>query len=752
MHNTFKAIPTIALITFHLNVHSARRSCSYLNDISLLQSVAKRKKCANVLLYRDTTLKIKATPGNFDKVKTDTLKEVVVKGTRLLIKQNVDRSIITVDNNNLFKGSNLEEVLEKIPGIVIDASNRLQINGNSSIKFQINGQDVPLNSGSISMLLKSIQSSSIKSLEIINPSAKSDAQGSAQILNINTLQAIKGDFAINPGVTFSQGKYPRAGINLFVQTRIKKFSFQILAFGDHSDEYSTERSSRLYQNASSLQNDGNQLNHKKSFFNKLDVNYELNKNNSLGVSVYNFFNRQSININNIFKVENEGLTDSVTSNKGDQKINLNYNIYSVFYRHFFNSDKQYLLFNIDFNKAGNRQDNLYVNQSLNDGQPVLSTVQSVFSNSKSDIYLPSAYINYSQPLFSKAGTLEAGVKYILSKDHENYNYLDAAPSDFRYRETVTSGYLSFLFEKQTWSFQTGLRGEKTESQGQNNALQISERDYFNLFPSFSVQKKFDNDYITLTMRYGRRIQRPNFLSLSPFIYYTSPYEAFKGDPNLSPTFINDFSLSLNAKGFYLTGSYIHLSNLITTLPLATTDLSTIINQYYNVGSRNVRSVNLSYPFNFMAVSFTPSINAEFATSNLLINTETIKRNTNNVFFNLSGAYKYSKTGRIELRAFYIAKVETIYSTINQKSAVTLRYIKTFLNGNLSCRIAAEDIFNGNKESGRNQLAGYIGTFSSFYDNRRCSVSLTYTLRRGKRVSILDNSGSNDENNSRIKGQ
>jgi ferric enterobactin receptor len=754
MHNAYKAISTIALLAFNLNAHSAKHLCFYFSNVSFLQGAIKRKKCTSILMFRqDTTLKNgSAQQHNADKLNIDTLKEVVVKGKRLLIKQNVDRSIITVENNNLFKGSNLEEVLEKIPGIVIDANNRLQINGNSSIKFQINGHDVPLSSGSVSTLLKSVQSSSIKSLEIINASAKSDAQGSAQILNINTLQPITGDFIVNPGITFSQGKYSKAGVNLFAQTRIKKFSFQILAFGDRSDEYSTEQSSRLYQNASSLQNDGNELNRKRSFFSKFDINYELNKSNDFGVSIYNYFTRQSANINNIFRVENEGQTDSVTSNKGNQKINLNYSIYSGFYRHLFDNDKHYLLFNIDFNKAGNQQDNLYFNQLLNGGQPAPSPAQNTFSNSKSDIYLPSAYINYSKPLFGEVGTLEMGVKYVLTKDHENYNYLDATSSDFQYRETVTSGYLSFLYERKAWSFQTGLRGERTESEGRINTLQTSERDYFNLFPSISVQKKFDSDNITLTLRYNRRIQRPNFLSLSPFIYYTSPYEAFKGDPGLSPTFINDYSLSLNAKGLYLTGSYIHLDNLITALPLVSTDLSTIINQYYNIGSQNVRSVNLSYPFNIKAINFTPSINADITTSNLLINSETIKRNTNNVFFNLGGAYKYSKTGRIELKAFYVPRVETIYSTINHKSAVTIRYIKTFFNGNLSCRAAVEDIFNGNKESGRNQLAGYVGTFSSFYDNRRCSLSLTYTLRKGKRISILNNSAANDENNTRIKGQ
>ncbi|SEO91580.1 Outer membrane protein beta-barrel family protein [Mucilaginibacter gossypiicola] len=718
-----------------------------------LNEAHRRRSCIQLDTGRHQNIIIKDTTkqkADTSRLRNNVLKGVTIKGKRVLLVQNVDRSIVTVENNRLFLGSNLEEVLEKIPGVTIDGNNHLIVNGNGSVKFQINGRDIPISGNSISSFLKSIQSSAIKSVEIINPSAKSDAQSSAKILNINTVQQTTDGFTLSPGLTYSQGKYARTGINLFSQAKVKKFTFQLLSFADLSNEYSTEKSSRIFRNTTNFINESKALNRKRSYLNKIDINYNFDKKNILGLSFYNTQSNQKNSTNSFFEFRNNTSPDSSYLNNSLGKQNLSYSIYSGYFKHAFDEDEEYISFNVDVNRATNRQNYLFTNQSIYSTVDSIGTRLDQSTHSNSSLWVPSVYINYSKPLIKSTGRLDLGLKYTSTKDHEYYDGQNDLNNAYSYNESVAAGYVSFLYDKKAFSFQGGFRAENSSTKGEINNNSVTDKKYFNLFPSISLQRKFHNDDYIVSVNYRKRIIRPTFLALSPFLYFTSPYEAFRGDATLSPTLIDDFNASFTIKGVYINANYSSMHNVISQLPIIDDSLTTITNQYINIGAEHYRSINVSYPFNIKTVSLTPSVNAESASSHLTINSQNLLKNTSDISFNLNGVYRCDKTSRFEIRSFYVPKVITVSSTINHKSGVTIRYIKTFLDGNLSMRAAVEDIFNANKESGSNNFGGYVGTFSNFYDNRRASLSLTYSLRKGKRVSINAPGQENSDTNERIK--
>lgn len=102
----------------------------------------------------------------------------------------------------------------------------------------------------------------------------------------------------------------------------------------------------------------------------------------------------------------------------------------------------------------------------------------------------------------------------------------------------------------TYSIQAGLRVERTSSKGNlvTNGS-IVERSYTDLFPTLFVQKKIDDSNM-ITASYGRRIGRPDYASLNPFVYYIDQYTFRYGNPFLKPQYSNAYKIGYRFKNKY----------------------------------------------------------------------------------------------------------------------------------------------------------------------------------------------------------
>ena len=80
----------------------------------------------------------------------------------------------------------------------------------------------------------------------------------------------------------------------------------------------------------------------------------------------------------------------------------------------------------------------------------------------------------------------------------------------------------------------GLRYEYTNSNlGSATVKDIVDQHYGNLFPSFFVSQKI-NDNHSLNFAYSRRITRPTFNNMAPFVIFMDPSTFFSGNPGLQP--------------------------------------------------------------------------------------------------------------------------------------------------------------------------------------------------------------------------
>lgn len=149
------------------------------------------------------------------------------------------------------------------------------------------------------------------------------------------------------------------------------------------------------------------------------------------------------------------------------------------------------------------------------------------NNAPSDIEIKAIKADYTLPVNKKL-KLDAGVKIASVKSDNNYIYennisgnrvFDNTKSNrFKYEEKVNAAYATLSANWGKVSIQAGLRAENTNSMGNSVTTGLmTEKKYTDLFPSLLLSKSFDDNH-TLSFSYSRKINRPDYSSLNPFIF------------------------------------------------------------------------------------------------------------------------------------------------------------------------------------------------------------------------------------------
>src|SRR5690606_5352724 len=143
---------------------------------------------------------------------------------------------------------------------------------------------------------------------------------------------------------------------------------------------------------------------------------------------------------------------------------------------------------------------------------------------------------------------------------------DARSNHFQYEETILAAYLNGNHQVGKWSFQGGLRLENTLAEGYQVTNDSSfRRNFTNLFPSVFLSYELDKKN-QLTVAYSRRILRPNYQDLNPFIYFLDSLSYRKGNPFLTPQFTHNFELTHSFQGKLITTvNYTHTNDVIANI-------------------------------------------------------------------------------------------------------------------------------------------------------------------------------------------
>ncbi|MDR1379959.1 MAG: carboxypeptidase-like regulatory domain-containing protein, partial [Tannerella sp.] len=100
------------------------------------------------------------------------LGEVVVTGRRALVEQKIDRLVVNVRGNMITSGLNINDLLKQMPGLVVDVSGSVKLNGRDATVY-IDGRPTRLPAEQVAQMLTGMMGDVVDRVELVdNPSSR----------------------------------------------------------------------------------------------------------------------------------------------------------------------------------------------------------------------------------------------------------------------------------------------------------------------------------------------------------------------------------------------------------------------------------------------------------------------------------------------------------------------------------------------------------------------------------------------------
>lgn len=496
------------------------------------------------------------------------LQEVSIVGRKPFVERKVDRTVVNVDALIANTGTTALDVLEKSPGVRVDQNGGISLKGKDGVVIFIDDKPTYLSGNDLQQYLRSLPSSALEQIELMpNPPARYDAAGNAGIINIRTKKNRTRGFNGNFSLGYSQGKYARSNNSLNLNYREGKFNLFTTLSYNRQNNFNDLDIYRKYKNADEstrsyfmqntyIRRKGN------GFTGKVGADFNADEHNTIGILLNGTsFTGTETNDNTSNILNAMSQPDSVIKALNTEKNKFRNAGVNLNYRHKFDKAGKEFSADLDYIVYKTGSDQVFNNSGyLSDGSPTTSDILTGSLPATLNIY--TAKGDYTHPL-KKGYIISAGAKtsYIKTDNLAIYNYTvknvtqpDYDKSNhFIYKEQISAGYINLNKEYKRLSVQMGLRLEHTGSNGHQlgNAMKpdsVFKRTYTNLFPTLYLLYKLDSaaDH-QIGFNFGRRINRPYFQDLNPFISPLDKFTYYVGNPFLKPAFTNSLELSYTYK-------------------------------------------------------------------------------------------------------------------------------------------------------------------------------------------------------------
>ncbi|MBL7902564.1 MAG: outer membrane beta-barrel protein [Bacteroidia bacterium] len=511
------------------------------------------------------------------KIDQKLLSEVDVVAEKAQVTMNIDKRVYNVDKDMSVRGGTAVDAMKNVPGVSVDADGNAQLRNQSPSIF-VDGR--PSN-----LTLQQIPADQIDRIEVItNPSVKYEAQATGGILNIILKKNLKPGY--NGIAMGNVGTNDRYGAMLNLNVKEGKWNFSGMynfnqAFNDtkgFTDRIQLNDSTNL---ATAYFNQDNAVRMKNMFnFGKLGVDYNLTNRDMVSFNamlVAGEFDTEDNQDYNILDADQVERVYGFRQNEQFAKFQ-NYNGQLLYKKTYPKAGKE---LSADFNYNYTNSNNGYL-FTTND-HPVDSVNSIPVSYQKNE-----GASNANQVVFqldfvnphSETKKFEAGIRsfyktsvssndtYNATVTEENYTRDSIMSNRYVINDMVNAAYVNYN-DKTIWniSYQAGLRFEQSYYEGiitdRNESFSYrypsgSAEDIMkSLFPGIYLSKKTDKGH-EWQLNFSRKIKRPNFFQLMPFVMFSDRQNIRIGNPELKPEFRNIAELNYNKvfeKGNYLGSVY-----------------------------------------------------------------------------------------------------------------------------------------------------------------------------------------------------
>lgn len=679
-------------------------------------------------------------------VEVGVLNEVMINTWKPRIKVESDKLVMTVEGTAVAAGNTAYGMLSRAPGVSVGQNGNFLINGKQGVAVMIDGRLTYLSPNELQSLLANMPAENISQIEVIhNPSAKYDAEGVAGILNIvlkeNTGKGLNG--SIYGGGQYNQQELYNAGLNLFYNTRrwYSSVNLDLAQRGYVRDQ----RQYRTFagENNAFLDQTGKET--KKSFVSSVQAGteYRIDENHRIGITGNLIVEDRKNDWNTLTTTGELNSGDQVAidarnrmdGNSGNGRFNL-------YYTADLDTSGTALSADLDYVRLERETDSRFLNYYtfLADDSERLEIFA---SKSLSDYDIYAAKVDFGLP-FSRSSRFEAGIKAskVISNSElqflieENGNQVfDPQRSDrFRYEEDIYAAYANYSNRiNSNWKFQAGLRAEQTYGEGRSFSQdQITPTEYLEFFPNLMLEQNVNDNY-SLAYSYSRRIARPNYGTLNPFIFYLDPYSYIIGNTTLRPQFTNSFQVSQTLRKRYNLSLFYdiskdHMGEVPSMDPETRETIFTTrnMNNFRSYGANLVAPVEIS---TFWNINNTLVFNRQ--EYELQINGQPIENK--DYFFMAQSNHQVNLPLKLKMELNFTYRspyVLGIYD-VNERFWLDAGFKRSFLNDRLDVSLRATDVFKTMQSRIRADFFENHYNMQQYFDQQAISFNLRYNISKGR---------------------
>lgn len=690
------------------------------------------------------------------------LSDINVVAKKQFIQRMQGKTIVNVDAAVTNTGTTVLELLEKSPGVIVDKNGGISLQGKPNVLVMIDDKLTYLSGSELSNLLSSMSSAQVNQIELItNPSAKYDASGNAGIINIKTKKSSQEGFNGSMVIAFGQGKYYKNNDNITLNYRKGRFN----AFASYAvslnKSFTNIYAYRQYFGANGSVNaalDQNSffLSKNSGHLLKTGLDFYASEKTTIGISLTGSLAHRNGGSDAVANWKNaSGQIDSAigtfsTTNFRFKNGAVNLNLRQAL------GKNQELSVDLDALNYQINNNQVFTNRLFAANGYVNGSVAEIPSTLK----ILSAKVDHTIR-FGKNQKLESGFKSssINTDNTAAYQLFDGdnlaedlnKSNHFLYRENITALYSSFETKFGKFNAQAGLRYENTQYKAHQlgNSMRPDSafsKNYGDLFPSGYISYAADSSN-TFSLTASRRIDRPAYQKLNPFVFIINKYTYQRGNPFFLPQYSWNIELTHQFKQLLTTSfSYSVIKNYFSQLFLSEgTDI--LVYTEGNVGRMHNLALSVSLqvsPLKWWSVNAQGTFNHKQLKGYQNIN---YASSVNQLQLNINNQFTINKGLTAELSGFYITKArndlqELLYPTGQLSAGLSQSILKT--KGSL--KLVARDILYTQMMEGLTNFPGATEYFILKRDTR--FIGLTFTYRFGKPLKAAKRStgGAADEIN------
>lgn len=731
-----------------------------LNDVPYGKYVLKASMMGYNILETPITLQRPAVevPVIYLKENANQLKEVVVLGNIPSLEQKADRLVMNLAQMQT-AGETALDALRKAPGVTIDKDDNVVYRGSGGVVIMIDGRRTYMTGSELSNYLKQMQAETISKIELIpNPPASYDAEGATGMINIvlkkNSRLGING--SVNAGSGY--GKYGKAWGGAALNYNVGKFNLFSRVSAGYYNSYNLLNIDRLIGDSLFTQeNYWHPVTKSLNF--SVGGDYNINKKHTLGVIFKGSTSPDRTQVDAVSQTfdrfqtigSNVRMNNPQRNSSENMAVNFNYRIK-------IDTTGKELNFDADYVRYTSERNETFSNSYYSPAGLLLNEVF-LRNHTPSAVSIRAVKADYVHP-FSAKWKLETGWKssWVTNDNEVRFDSLknntwvaDPRRTDhFIYDENINAGYVSIGGSlNKSLEIKAGLRAEQTVSTGNSHTTSsIVKRNYWEVFPSLFLSYNVNEDH-KLNASYSRRISRPAYKSVNPFVFYSDPYTAIKGNPFLQPSFSQSLQMNYTFKSFQvLSVSYVSEVDVTTSIFTQNDQTKESVSMPENLNSAHYLSVSSGGSFN-IAKWWNANLQLAAAYKDLIspIQGADFKNSGYNWSGNMENYFNLPDKWRLSLSGYYSSpSVNGIYR-MKAGYLISTGVRKILFDDKLTANLNITDIFDTARFRSTIRYNNINARWQNEWESRRVNLSLNYTFGNKKLTTARNRkTGTGDEEN------